>query len=135
MHTTVAIMVGLSNLVPNQAADLQRLREATVMVEATSPDSRRTGSGVILSSDGLVATAAHIMVGARTARIRLLSGDFREVVGVVDVDAPHDLALIQVAATGLAAATLGSSVNLRIGQRLVALGCPSGLPVSVVDGL
>jgi putative serine protease PepD len=86
-----------------------------------------TGSGVIISEDGLVLTNDHVISGADTIDVRLLDGQVvrAELVGSFP-DA--DIALIQLeAADGLQPAELGSSGDLQVGDEVLAIGNARGL--------
>jgi putative serine protease PepD len=54
---------------------------------------------------------------------------------IVGTDAPSDLAVIKVAKTGLAAATLGTSSGVHVGDPVLAVGSPLGLSGTVTSGI
>src|ERR1700722_5200093 len=65
------------------------------------------GSGFIISADGLIVTNRHVIVSARTVRVRL--SDAREVPAqLIGADAVTDIALLKVQAGHLPALRLGS---------------------------
>jgi serine protease Do len=83
------------------------------------------GSGVILTSNGYILTNHHVVEGGETFTVTLNDG--RELPAkVVKISDTSDLALIKVDATGLAAATIGDSGALRVGQTAIAIGSPLG---------
>ena len=112
---------------------------AVVRVETPAdPQSRRrggTGSGVVISPDGLVLTNSHVVQGATTVRLAL--ADTRTVKARVLGDDPHtDLALLRVVDdVSLPAARLGDSKGLRRGQLVVAIGNPLGFESTVTAGV
>lgn len=114
---------------------IARVRQATVTVEAILPDGSATGSGFILTAQGLVATAAHVIRGARSATVKLQSGETFEVQGVAAIDEDRDFALVRIAGFGLPSTALGNSDSVQVGQRLLAIGAPLGFDASVSDGL
>jgi len=64
------------------------------------------GSGFIIGADGLIVTNRHVIVDARTVRVRL--SDSREMPAqVVGADPATDIALLRVKASHLARASLG----------------------------
>ncbi|MFE7131292.1 S1C family serine protease [Streptomyces sp. NPDC057638] len=96
---------------------------------------RSTGSGVISSADGEVITNAHVLSGAKTVQVRLSDGTTRTA-DVLGTAPEKDLALIKIrGASGLKAATLGDSKDLRVGQEVVAIGSPEGLTNTVTSGI
>ena len=88
----------------------------------------------MLSPDGLVVTNAHVVGSARTATARFADGREAEA-RVLGRDADTDLAVLRVAADGLAAARLGDSALLRQGQIAVAIGAPFGFQATVTAGV
>ena len=88
--------------------------------EATS-----AGSGFILSEDGYVITNYHVVEGASS--IEVITHDGTEYPAtLVGYDSTNDLAVLDVEAEDLAAAPLGSSTDLVIGDMVVAIGNPLG---------
>ncbi len=83
------------------------------------------GSGFVVSADGLILTANHVVAGGTSFTVTLPSG--RQVSAtVVSTDPQHDVALIKAAATGLVPLPLGDSSNLTVGQLAIAVGSPLG---------
>jgi serine protease Do len=96
--------------------------------------SAALGSGFIIRADGLIVTNRHVIVGARTVRVRLADG--REVrAQIVGSDAVTDIALLRVDAGRLPALRLGSSTGVAVGDAVVAIGNPFGLGQSVSAGI
>jgi len=85
-----------------------------------------TGSGFVLSEDGYVATNYHVVEGA--TEISVITHDGSEYVAelIGYDDSANDLAVLKVDATGLRAASVGSSSDLAIGDMVVAIGNPLG---------
>ncbi len=84
-----------------------------------------SGSGFVVSADGLILTNNHVINGATT--ITVTFDDGRQLAGtVVSTDAQHDLALVRVAATDLAPLPLGNSNGLIVGEVAIAIGSPLG---------
>lgn len=91
------------------------------------------GSGVIYDSDGLIITAAHVVQGSDTVRIRFSDGE--QVTGTVLGSAPDvDIAVIQVDRQDHPAATF-STEKPRVGQMAIAVGSPWGLESTVTAGI
>jgi S1-C subfamily serine protease len=93
------------------------------------------GSGVAISPDGYMLTAAHVVGGGNDGVLAAFS-DGRELgVEVVGADPLSDLALVRAEASDLTPATLGDADSLRVGQLVVAIGSPMGLAGSVTAGV
>ena len=97
--------------------------------------SAGSGSGVIISSDGLALTNSHVVQGSRTVSLTTLEG--RELQARVLGDDPDtDLALLRVEAdVSLPAAKLGDSAKLKRGQIAIAIGNPLGFDATVTAGV
>jgi len=84
--------------------------------------SKAGGSGVIVSSDGLILTNKHV-VSNEDSKYSVFTADGKSYPAKVEsLDPYNDLAVIKINATGLKAAELGDSDNLQIGQRVIAIG-------------
>ena len=80
------------------------------------------GSGVIISSDGLVLTNAHVVENASNLKVTLSDGS-KYNAAIIGSDTTQDIALVQLqGASNLPAATLGSSSDLQVGDGVVAIG-------------
>src|ERR1039457_7682854 len=94
----------------------EALRRTTVQV---SSGGRGFGSGVILSSDGLIVTNAHV-VRASHAQVKLWDGRTLEAV-VTSRDLARDLASLLACGSGLPAASLADSAKARVGELVLAV--------------
>ncbi len=93
-----------------------------------------TGSGFIVSEDGYILTANHVVDGADEVTVRL--SDNRELAAnIVGTDRHTDLAVLKVDAKGLVPAQLGDSSKMEVGDWVVAVGSPFGLDQTVTAGI
>lgn len=93
------------------------------------------GSGVILTSDGLIVTNNHVIEDAKTITVRLSSGESFSAV-IIGTDEQTDLAVIKIEASSLTTAVFGDSDSLKVGDLAVAIGNPLGeLGGTVTDGI
>ncbi len=93
------------------------------------------GSGVIITEDGYILTNNHVIEDATSITVTLRTGE-TYVADLVGLDEELDVALVKINATGLTAATIGSSSDLRVGEGIIAIGNPLGqLGGSVTDGI
>jgi V8-like Glu-specific endopeptidase len=97
--------------------------------------SSGAGSGFIVTANGLILTNNHVVSGASSLTVIL--DDTRQLPAtVVATDAQHDLALVQVSATGLTPVTLGDSGSVQVGELAIAIGSPLGtFTDSVTQGI
>ena len=83
------------------------------------------GSGIILTANGYILTNRHVVEGSSTLTVALMDGTEYPAT-IVKQSTTTDLALIKVDATGLAAATIGDSSKIQVGQTAIAIGSPLG---------
>ena len=88
-------------------------------------EQQGSGSGVILTQDGYIATCAHVVDGATTITVTL-NDDVSYEAALVGTDARNDLAIIKIEAEGLTPAALGDSDMLTVGEDVIAIGNPMG---------
>ena len=93
------------------------------------------GSGVIVDARrGYILTNAHVVEHATGITVTLQDG--RNLAGkVVGIDPPSDIAVVRIEAHGLTQIRLGDSATLAVGDFVVAIGNPFGLPHSVTSGI
>ena len=84
-----------------------------------------SGSGVILTSDGYIATCAHVVDGAETIVVTL-NDDTSYNATLVGEDKRNDIAIIKVEAENLVAAEIGESDMVTVGEDVIAIGNPLG---------
>ncbi len=93
------------------------------------------GSGVVLSSDGLVVTNHHVVDGADRLEVKLHDGRMFNA-KVLGSDPLTDIALIQLeGAKNLKVATLGASSAMSVGDWVLAIGSPMGLEQTATTGI
>ena len=95
---------------------------------------RGSGSGFVFTPDGLILTNSHVVHGTDKLDVALNDGR-RFTATIVGDDPSSDLAVIRISASGLVAAPLGDSENIRVGQLAIAIGSPYGFQYSVTAGV
>ncbi len=96
--------------------------------------ARGTGSGFILSHDGLVVTNAHVVKGADEVTVKLTDRrEFRA--KVLGADPRTDVAILKIDATDLPAVKLGDVKDLGVGEWVLAIGSPFGFENSATVGV
>lgn len=93
-----------------------------------------SGSGVIVSPDGLALTNSHVVAGRTALLARTHDGDKLDT-SVIGDDPSTDLALLRVNARDLPYAQLETSRAAIPGQMAIALGSPLGLHSTVTAGI
>ncbi|HUS21207.1 MAG TPA: trypsin-like peptidase domain-containing protein [Aeromicrobium sp.] len=87
--------------------------------------TRGVGSGVVVTSDGLILTNNHVVEGAN--ELTVTTSDGQELTAeLVSTDPTHDLAVVQAKGATLTPATLGDSSTIQVGETALAIGSPLG---------
>jgi S1-C subfamily serine protease len=94
------------------------------------------GSGVVIVDQGIILTNLHVVAGAKRLSVTFFDGMESEAV-LVGAQPENDLAVIRAKTIpdDLPAATLGSSLRLKPGDGVVAVGFPFGIGPSVSAGV
>ena len=90
-----------------------------------SYDVPGSGSGVILTEDGYIATCAHVVEGAKSVKVTL-NDDTSYDATIVGTDKKNDIAIIKIEAKNLTPAIVGDSEILTVGSEVIAIGNPLG---------
>ncbi|BBY50614.1 serine protease PepD [Mycolicibacterium arabiense] len=129
-----------------------KVMPSVVKLSLKMGDEGAEGSGVVLSSDGLILTNNHVVAPAAgdgtTARPAAMNGDAditktvtfsdgRSVpFSIVGTDPTGDLAVVRAeGVSGLTPIAIGSSSDVKVGEPVVAIGSPLGLQGTVTTGV
>jgi serine protease Do len=92
------------------------------------------GSGVIVTSDGMILTNNHVIDGASDIEVDL--SDKREFKAkLIGTDAKTDVAILKIDATGLPTLSIGDSSRLEVGDIVFAVGDPFGVGETATMGI
>ena len=94
-----------------------------------------TGSGFVWDERGHIVTNFHVIVGAAEARVRLDDG--RDLPAtLIGASQDHDLAVLRLGVATLPMPlAIGTSQDLRVGQKVFAIGNPFGLDWTLTTGI
>lgn len=93
------------------------------------------GSGVLISDDGKVLTAAHVVQTADVALVEFPDGQ-RIMARVISSDVRSDVALLQLQEPpkGIVPAPLGDSDKVEVGDQIFVIGAPYGISQTLTAG-
>ncbi len=100
--------------------------ESVVSIVAEGVQSSGIGSGFIISEDGYIATAEHVIRGGEHISVILYDGE-KYSAQVIACNEFTDLALLKIDAKELRSVKMGDSSELVAGERVVAIGTPASL--------
>lgn len=132
---TIGLTLGTNLCISTSVLAREQEEQTNIQVyEKVSPSvvsiqiGRATGSGSIISADGLILTNAHVMEGSQGQTIRVLLSDKREFTGrIVGVgNKGQDLALIKLDGAKDLPTIEFARGKIQVGQRAFAIGNPFG---------
>jgi S1-C subfamily serine protease len=121
---------GASGAPSNTSAIAAKVSPALVDIatDLTYEHGEAFGTGIVLTSDGLVLTNNHVISGATRVRVTDVGNRQTYTGSVVGYDRAHDVALLQLQnASGLRTATIGNSSRVSVGDGIVGLGNAGGV--------
>ena len=124
-----------------QSVAFENIRPSIVIIEADAsggdPKGKTSlGTGVVISDTGVILTALHVVAGA--TQVNVVFADGSESPALVTVREPEkDLAVLNTMRVPeeLQPATLASAGSLHVGDEVMAVGTPFGIPQSASSGV
>lgn len=135
------ILIGLALFVfplhvlgQSKAGDVFKIASPSIVLIRTNTGG---GSGFLVSSNGLILTALHVVDGASRVSIKTHDGVVYSDVSLLAKDQDRDIALLKIAGSGLMSASLKSE-TIREGDPIIVLGNPlalEALEVTISTGI
>lgn len=142
MRSTLELPAAGNQLVDLPAGSIaevaQTVLPSVVKLQIQAGSRVGSGSGVVISSDGLILTNNHVVeLAARGGQVTaLFPNGQRAPVEIVGRAPTADIAVVRVRnVSDLVVADLGRSSDLVVGQQVVAVGSPLGLQGTVTSGI
>jgi putative serine protease PepD len=110
-------------------------KDAVTYIVADTPQGQATGSGFLVSKDGLIVTNDHVVDGASQVQVKIGTSDKAQAAQVVGADPSRDLALLKVDGKNLPTLELGDSSKVSVGDPTYAIGNPFGLDHTLTTGI
>jgi serine protease Do len=134
--TTTIVSTGVTGSFLDFSSVVEKVRPSVVQVETDVA----AGSGWVVDSSGIIVTNAHVLEDdfgsiVPAGQISVITSDGKTYTATsIKSDVSSDLAIIRIDASGLAAASIGSSAALKVGQPVAAIGNALDLGISMTGG-
>lgn len=142
---TLSLNIGIANPVfcANYAADEQinisvyeAINPAIVSIEAQLEDGVSAGTGCIVTPDGLILTGSHVVDGGESIEVKTSGGQVYKASVISKMGKNNDLALLKIEPKQpLKTIKFGNSENIKVGQRVLAIGNPFGFAGTLTQGI
>ena len=141
----IAVLPALASAAQAQNLDevFRKASPTVVVVRAKGRDVNasgiirftETGSGVLISGDGRVMTAAHVVNGMDEITVEGIGGEVVRA-RLISANAAADVSLLQLerVTQAMRVARMGSSAAMNVGEQVMVIGAPYGLSYSMSVG-
>lgn len=114
----------------------ERAAQAVVTINALVHGGPSSGAGVLIDPSGLIVTSSHVIGDSNQVYISLEDGRKARGVVVGQMGDKSDLAIIKINVEGpLPVVKLGDSAQVKVGQRVLAIGNPYGFERTLTTGI
>lgn len=114
----------------------EAINPAIVAIEAQLDDGVSAGTGCIVTSDGLILTGSHVVEGGVDIDVKTSGGQIYKAKVVSKMGKNNDLALLKIQPKQpLKTIKFGDSENIKVGQKVLAIGNPFGFAGTLTQGI
>jgi len=114
----------------------QKISPSIVTIDAQLPDGVSSGTGCIIASDGVILTSSHVIEGSKDIDVTTVTGKVYKASVLSILGKNNDLALLKIKASErLAVVKLGDSEEVKVGQKVLAIGNPFGFSGTLTQGI
>ncbi len=114
----------------------EKINPAIVAVDAQLEEGVSSGTGSVIESNGLILTSSHVIDGAKTIEITTAKGEVYKATLSSILGKNNDLALLKIKPKSpLPTIALGDSSNVKVGQKVLAIGNPFGFNGTLTTGI
>ncbi|MCU1447799.1 trypsin-like peptidase domain-containing protein [Cryobacterium sp.] len=118
---------GTTTLDTTTATDAQSVGVVVIDTALDYEGAAAAGTGLVLTSDGRILTNNHVVAGASSITVTVVSTGVEYVAEVVGTDATDDIAVLElVDASGLAVADLDTTGEVAVGDAVTGVGNANG---------
>jgi len=122
----------------------EKILPSIVSIEADIDKGISGGTGLVITSDGVILTSSHVVYGAKNIEVMTHSGKnykarliaLTKSTGSKNSAKNQDLALIKIKTSeNLPLAKFANSDDIKVGQRVLTIGCPFGFKDTLTTGI
>lgn len=114
----------------------QKINPAIVAIDAQLKEGISSGTGCILTPNGVILTSSHVIEGSDDIDVTVYSGKVYKATVISILGKNNDLALLKInTKETLASIKLGNSEEIKVGQKVLAIGNPFGFSGTLTQGI
>lgn len=114
----------------------EKINPAIVSIDAQTPEGVSAGTGCIVTPKGLILTGSHVIEGCNSVEVTMYNGQVYKAQVVSKMGKNKDLALLKISPkTNLQTIKFGDSEQVKVGQKVLAIGNPFGFSGTLTQGI
>ena len=115
----------------------EKINPAIVAIDAQIPNGVSSGSGCIINKNGTILTSSHVIDRSNNIEVTVANGEKYDALILDKIEGlSKDLALIKISPKHpLKTVKLGDSSNIKVGQKVLAIGNPFGFQGTLTQGI
>lgn len=114
----------------------EKANPSIVSIDANIEEGQSTGTGFIIDKKGLIITSSHVVSGVKEVDVTTFSGQVYKGKVISKLEENEDLALIKIESKEkLQNLKLGDFENIKVGQKVIAIGNPFGFRGTMTVGI
>ncbi len=117
------------------SAIARKTTPSIVQIKGNSASGPTSGTGFLVSSDGKIVTALHVIEDLQGGTVRLANGELYDAFTILGYDKRKDIAIIKISGFDLPFLELGNSNKVAQGDSVVLIGNPEGLRGTLTAGI
>ena len=114
----------------------EKINPAIVAIDAQLDDGVSAGTGCVISKDGVILTGSHVVEGCKDIDVTMYNGIVYKAKILAKMGKNKDLALLKIEPkTPLKTVSFGNSEDIKVGQKVLAIGNPFGFYGTLTQGI
>ncbi len=114
----------------------EKINPAIVAIDAQLEDGVSAGTGCVVSSDGVILTGSHVVEDCIDIDVTTYNGQVYKAKVIAKMGKNKDLALLKIdPKTPLSTVKFGDSEDVKVGQKVLAIGNPFGFSGTLTQGI